>query len=113
MCAVDFDSKAVKTLMSKVEKCGLNGAVEGHVCSASDVSFIADAVAEFVLASGLLCCMVDHAGTIKEIKRILKPEGKAYLSITKGLRRRDPRTVTKQEWEEILREFTILQRGKV
>ena len=43
-----------------------------------------------------------------EIKRILKPEGQAYLSLGAG----PPfGLVDREEWEEILKEFNILDGG--
>ncbi len=56
--------------------------------------------------------MADHAGALAEIKRILKPDGLAYISVTKVLRKKDPRTVTKEEWKRILEGFWVQENGE-
>ncbi len=110
--AVDFDPKSIEALKSKVARRGLQGVVEMHAASAAEIDFLRDASVDFVFANGLLCCMVDHAGALRQIRRILKPKGKARLSVSKILRKRDPRAVTKPEWEKILGEFEVLERGE-
>lgn len=62
-----------------------------------------------MLAEVLLCCMIDHAGAIGQIKRVLKKDGRVYLRITRFLRKSDPNTVTKDEWQRILGNFTPLK----
>jgi ubiquinone/menaquinone biosynthesis C-methylase UbiE len=58
------------------------GNVEFHAWSASDLSFIKDESVDFVLANGLLCNMAEHrSAAVKEIERVLKPTGKAYVSL--------------------------------
>jgi SAM-dependent methyltransferase len=64
---------------------------------------------DFVLANGLLCNMAEHRqSAVNEIKRILKPTGRAYLSLGSppplGF-------VDRAEWEKILEGFTVEQRG--
>lgn len=110
--AVDFDPKSIEALKVKVERRGMQGLVETHVASAAEINFLQDASVDFVFASGLLCCMLDHAGALRQIRRILKPNGRARLSISKLIRRKDPRAVTKGEWEGILGEFGVLERGE-
>jgi len=110
--AVDFDPKSIEALKGKVAGRGLQGVVEAHAASAAEIDFLQDASVDFVFANGLLCCMLDHAGALRQIGRILKPEGKARLSISKLIRKKDPRVVTKGEWEEILGEFEVLERGE-
>jgi ubiquinone/menaquinone biosynthesis C-methylase UbiE len=55
--------------------------------------------------------MVDHAGALAEIKRILKPQGLAYLSVTKAFRKNDPKAVTKEEWKRVLESFRVRENG--
>ena len=110
--AVDFDAKAVRALSTKAEGLKLSAVVDARVGSAAQLGFISDASADFVLANGLLCCMVDHGGAIGEIKRILKPSGTAYLSVTRGFRKSDPRSVSRAEWQRILEEFEVLEGGE-
>ena len=50
----------------------------------------------------------DRQLSVKEIKRILKPKGQAYLSLGVG----PPLGFVDQaEWEQILEEFTVKQGG--
>lgn len=110
--AVDFDPKAIEKISLKARKHGLTNIIETYTGSAANVSCIPDASVDFVLANGLLCCMLDHGGAVREIKRMLKPEGEAYISITRPWRRNDPRNVTREEWEGLLGIFRILKRGR-
>ena len=110
--AVDFDPKSIEALKDKVVRRGLQDLVEVHAASAAEVDFLRDASFDFVFANGLLCCMVDHAGALRQIRRILKPKGRARLSVSKILRKKDPRAVRKGEWEEILGGFEVLERGE-
>lgn len=109
--AVDFDSKAIEKLKAKAERRGLGGLVEAHACSAAEIDFIPDASVDFVLANGLLCCMVDHTGALNHVNRVLKQGARAYLSVSKVLRRKDPRAVGEEEWEKMLEQFLVLERG--
>ncbi|MDG7008280.1 MAG: class I SAM-dependent methyltransferase [Nitrososphaerota archaeon] len=110
--AVDFDPRAIEALKARAERRGLDGTVEPHACSAAEIDFIPSGSVDFILANGLLCCMVDHAGAVREMKRVLKPQGRAHLTVSKTVRRKDSRAVTKEEWEKILGEFEVLERGE-
>jgi ubiquinone/menaquinone biosynthesis C-methylase UbiE len=106
--AVDLKEDYVTSLEKKVQELGYRN-IEVHGCSASDLSFIKDESVDFVLANGLLCSMRENRpSAVKEIKRILKPTGKAYLSLGSppplGF-------VDKAEWERILEGFVVEQRG--
>ncbi|MDG6975904.1 MAG: class I SAM-dependent methyltransferase [Nitrososphaerota archaeon] len=107
--AVDSDGEAVKALSAKAQGLNLGAVVDPRVGSAAQLGFIPDASTDFVLASGLLCCMVDHEGAVDEIKRILKPSGTAYLSVTRAFRKSDPRAVSREEWHKILEGFKVLE----
>ncbi len=102
--------KVVEEVKRKVDESGYHN-IELHACSAADLSFIKDGSVDFVLANGLLCSMSDQRPTaVKEIKRILKPNGHAYLSLG------GPRPlgyVNPAEWEKILEGFRVLRRGRV
>jgi ubiquinone/menaquinone biosynthesis C-methylase UbiE len=107
--AVDSDEKAISTLKKKASKQGYNN-IEVYAGSAHDLSFIEDKSVDFVLANGLLCSMASkyHEGAIKEMKRILKPSGKAYLagfgSVLGNL--------DSAGWERVLEGFKVERRGK-
>ena len=108
--AVDLDEKAIQTVQKEVDGSGYHN-IELHTASAADLNFIKDESVDFVLANGLLCSMSDQRlSAVKEIKRIIKPDGQAYLSLggppPLGY-------VNRTEWEEILEGFKVKQRGQV
>ena len=109
--AVDFDEKAVERVAAKAEERGLGGVVEARASSAADVGFVPDHSVDFVFAHGLLCCMKDHSGALREMRRILKRDGRMYLSVTKFGRKKDPRTVGAEEWKNVLEGFRVLGSG--
>lgn len=110
--AVDFDSKAVERVAKKAAVKGLDRIVEARIGSAAEVDFIPDHSVDFVFANGLLCCMKDHSGAVNEIRRILKDDGLAYLSVARFGSKRDPRAVTAVEWKSILEGFRVRKSGK-
>jgi ubiquinone/menaquinone biosynthesis C-methylase UbiE len=102
--AVDSDEKAVRAVERKATKRRYHN-IEAHVSSAANLSFIEDESVDFVLANGLFCSMApqDHESAVNEIKRTLKPNGKAFLSAARGFMS----YVDKAEWEEILEGFKV------
>jgi len=110
--AVDFDPAVIARLQRRAERRRCQRIITARATSASEIDFIDDGSIDFVLAEGLLCCMSDHAGAIRQIQRILHPRGRAYLSTVKLMRPDDPRTVTREEWEHLLSSFRLLDRGE-
>jgi len=110
--AVDFDPKVIARLESRIRRRRSEGVIETQTASASEIDFIQSGTIDFVLAEGLLCCMTDHEGAVRQIGRILRPGGRAYLSVIKLARARDPRGISREEWEQILARFTLLDRGE-
>ena len=106
--AVDSDEKAIRAVERKAAKRGYHN-IEAYASSAASLSFIEDESVDFVLADGLLCSMAprDHEAAVNEIKRILKPSGKALLKATRG----SISYVDKAEWEEILEGFNVERRN--
>ena len=106
--AVDLSRSCIRALEKKARKGGYSN-VEAHASSASDVSFIKDRSVDFVLANGLLCSMAQRRReAVNEIKRILKREGQAYLSLGAS----PPfGYVDQAEWDDILEGFKIIQGG--
>jgi SAM-dependent methyltransferase len=105
--AVDLGEKCIQRIKNKARKLGYQN-IEAHACSVADMSFIKDSSIDLVWAYGLLCSMEgDRQSAVKEIKRILKPTGQAYLELGGtppwGL-------VDQAEWEEIVQGFK-LERG--
>ena len=106
--AVDSDEKAIRALEKKADKRGYHN-IEARVSSASDLSFIKDGSVDFVLANGLLCSMSPQyrEAAVNEIKRVLKPKGRAYLSAARGFYS----YMNKAGWERILEGFKVERRG--
>jgi ubiquinone/menaquinone biosynthesis C-methylase UbiE len=110
--AADSDPKSIQVLKAKLERRELQSRVRAEITSAANLEFIADGSIDFVFAHAALCCMMDHAGAVREIKRILRPQGLAYISVTKLFRKMDRRAVTKEEWNEILESFRVRENGE-
>jgi len=110
--AADSDPKSIQVLKAKLEGREMQHRIQAETTSAANLEFIPKASIDFVFANDVLCCMTDHAGAVKEIKRILKPHGLAYISVTKSFRKMDPRAVTKEEWKQILESFNVLENGE-
>ena len=102
--AVDSDEKVIKALDRKLEKDSHN-IIETHASSASDLNFIKDGSVDFVLANGLLCSIAPQQleSAVREMKRILKLEGKAYLSAAKGW----GSYMNEEKWNKILEGFRV------
>jgi len=110
--AVDSDTKAIEILDAKSKAKGLQEIIKTHTTSAANMKQIPDQSADFVFANGVLCCMADHDGAVEEIKRILKPNGLTYLSVTRLFRKGDSRGVRREEWNRILTEFSVKEKGE-
>jgi SAM-dependent methyltransferase len=106
--AVDLGENCIRAIQKRVKKLGYRN-VEAHVSSASDLSFIKDRSVDFVFANGLLCSMArNRDDAVEEMKRILKTEGRAYISLgfppPLGF-------VDQKEWESIIQGFTLESGG--
>jgi len=110
--AADPDSKAINALNEKIDARGLRKVIEVKATSAAKLEFIPDTSIDFAFANGVLCCMLDHSGAVAEIKRILKPHRLCYLSVSKLIRKKDPRSVPKDEWIRILKDFDVQEIGE-
>jgi ubiquinone/menaquinone biosynthesis C-methylase UbiE len=106
--AVDTDEKVIQALEKKMEK-GSYHNIKTHTSSASDLSFIKDGTVDFILANGLLCSMSPQQleSAVTEMKRILKPNGHAYLSVAKGW----GSYMNKDKWNKILEGFRVEHSG--
>lgn len=111
--AVDSDEKAIRALEKKAKKQGYNN-IETHAKSASDLSFIKNVSVDFILADGLVCSMAPkyREAAVNEMKRILKPSGRAYLSAALGsVLGLWSSNIDRADWEKILEGFRIERRG--
>lgn len=106
--SVDLAEKCIRTIQKKAGKRGCRN-LEARVSTAADVSFIPDGSVDFVFANGLLCSMaVDRPQAVREMKRILKPTGRAYLSLGAA----PPYGYVDQtEWEGIMAGFQVERGG--
>jgi len=105
--AVDSDQRCIKALEKKAKRRGYKN-IEAHHACASNLSFIDDDSIDFVFSNGLLCSIAPkHRETaVKEIKRILKPSGKAFLSAARG----SYSYMNDEEWEKIISGFKVKRR---
>jgi ubiquinone/menaquinone biosynthesis C-methylase UbiE len=104
--AIDSDEKSIEKLNSKSSKLGHQN-IDARVESVARLDSVGDHSLDFVLANLVLCCMLDHAGAVSEIKRTLKSDGLAYMSVTRIRGRKDPKLVLGEEWRSILEGFQI------
>ena len=105
--SVDSDERCIKALEKKVRKQGYTN-IEAHATCASDLSFIEDARIDFIFSNGLLCSIAPQQldVAVSEIKRILKPDGLAFLSAARG----SYSYMTTEEWEKIIAGFKVIRR---
>jgi ubiquinone/menaquinone biosynthesis C-methylase UbiE len=106
--AVDLSNNCIRSIQKKAINRSYHY-IETHASSAADLSFIKDRSVDFVFANGLLCSMVkNREDAVNEIKRILNPEGHAYISLGAppplGL-------VDENEWDKILEGFSVERGG--
>lgn len=106
--SVDLSKNCIGSIQKKKEKGGIHH-IEAHASSAASLDFIEDGSVDFVFANGLLCSMVcDRESAISEVKRILKPGGRAYISLGAqppfGL-------VDEAEWNKTLEGFKVIIGG--
>ena len=106
--AVDSDEKVIRAVEKKADEFGWRN-IEAHTSSASDLNFIKDGSVDFILAHGLLCSMApkQHESAVNEMKRVLKPSGRAYLSAATGFYS----YMSQEEWERILEGFRVERSG--
>jgi ubiquinone/menaquinone biosynthesis C-methylase UbiE len=105
--AVDSNARCIHAIDKKVKKNHIDN-IETHNTSAHSLPLIRDDSIDFILANGLLCSMApeNHSNAVVEFKRILKPDGLAYISVAKG----SMSYVDKEEWEDILLKFKVIKR---
>ena len=106
--SVDLAKKCIDAITKRAAKRGYPN-IEAHVSTAADVRFIPDGSVDFIFANGLLCSMaVDRRLAVNEMRRILKPTGRAYLSLGSA----PPfGYVDQTEWEVILADFNVERGG--
>ncbi|MCG3259876.1 MAG: class I SAM-dependent methyltransferase [Candidatus Heimdallarchaeota archaeon] len=105
--SVDSDERCIKALEKKAKKRGYNN-IEAYSSCASNLSFIEDNSIDFVFSNGLLCSIApkQRETAVEEIKRILKPNGLAFLSAARA----SYSYMNTEEWENIIEGFKIIRR---
>lgn len=106
--AVDLGENCIQGIQAKAKKNGYEN-IEAIATSAADLKAIPDRSVDFVFANGLLCSMEnDRPKAVEEIRRVLRSDGKAFIS----LGARPPwGLVDAAEWEEILAGFDVEDGG--
>ncbi len=106
--AIDLARKCILAIKKRAENRG-SRIIEAHTSTAADLSFIKDGTVDFVFANGLLCSMAaDRPTAVAEIKRVLKPGGRAYLSLGAA----PPwGYVDRTEWSQVLEGFYVDEGG--
>jgi len=106
--SIELSENCIRMIQKKAEK-GRYHNIEAYAANASNLKFLKDRSVDFIFAKGLLCTMKGDRGlAVREMKRILKPKAKAYISLGAppplGL-------VNEEEWMRILKEFKVLEGG--
>ncbi len=106
--AIDLGEDCIRKINAKAKKKGYQN-IDAIAASAADLASIPSKSVDFVFANGLLCSMEnDRPAAVEEIKRVLKPTGKAFISLGE----RPPwGLVDAAEWEEILSGFSVEEGG--
>lgn len=109
--ASDTNARAIELLRNKIREGG-NENIILSAESASNLQSIPDASIDFLLSHLVLCCMHDHAGAVSEIRRVLKKDGVAFISVTSFGIKGDKRHVGRAEWRQILGNFNVIEEGR-
>ncbi|MGA1793567.1 MAG: class I SAM-dependent methyltransferase [Thermoplasmatota archaeon] len=106
--AVDSNEKAIKAIEKRKKRSGISN-IKAYACSAHQLDFIEDSSVDFVLAEGLFCSIApnNRDALVKEIQRIMKPDGLAHLSAARG----SISYLTDIDWEEVLKDFEVKKRS--
>ena len=107
--AVDADEVVIRHLKKQADMQGLTN-IKAYASSAANIPFVRDGSIDVLFSNGLLCCMMDHKGAVREMIRVMKPDSKGFISVAKVLRN-DGIGVTKKEWNEILGSFRTVKVG--
>ncbi len=105
--AVDSDEKQIRVLQRKLERLNIHNV---KTIVSRDLSQIPSNTVDFLLSKDVLCCTVLHKELAEEIKRVLKPNGLAYVTIRKGFGS-DPRNITSKELFSLFPDSLIKKDG--
>ncbi|MGP6220379.1 class I SAM-dependent methyltransferase [Caldiplasma sukawensis] len=109
--AIDPNKKAIDFLNEAITKKGIKNIIT--LCEPGNkIASIESGTIDFVLSHLMICCMTDHEGAMKEVIRILKPSGFAFISVNKSSSQNDMRSVTRDEWEEMKKKYGFIKEGQ-
>ena len=106
--AVDADENSINLLKRTIESQSINNVIP-VLASVDRMDFIDDDSMDIVFSNKTLCCVRRHLDAVGEIKRVLKHEGVAYVSISRPAL--DAISVNSREWAIILSMFRIIKQG--
>ncbi|MBB5255265.1 class I SAM-dependent methyltransferase [Sulfurisphaera ohwakuensis] len=105
--AVDSDPKTISYLEKKLKKLGINNV---KTIVSRNLSPIRTESVDFLISKDVLCCTVLHKELAKDIERVLKKGGKAYVTVRLGRVNKDPRALSAEEFFSL---FTLIkEKGK-
>ncbi len=106
--AVEPNKKSLDFIKRKIEREGITNVVPVKE-SGSLMPSIKDESIDFVFSNLTLCCLPDHDGATNEIMRVLKPDGRAYISINTIGNKNDHYHVDNDKWYRLIANFKILK----
>lgn len=109
--AVDPNKKAIDYLNEVIKKKGIKNIITLWEPGNKIVSIESGSI-DFVMSHLMICCMTDHEGAMKEVIRILKPSGFAFISVNKSSSVNDMRSVRKDEWEDMKKKYGFIKEGQ-
>ncbi|MCL4316893.1 MAG: class I SAM-dependent methyltransferase [Candidatus Thermoplasmatota archaeon] len=84
--------------------------VRMHTSAAHDLSFIESGTVDFVLCNNVLCCTNRRDLVVREIGRILRPGGSAYIRVSR-ISVEGVSQITDAEWGKLFSSFAHIECG--
>ena len=107
--AVDGDEKAIERLQNRARALGRIN-IKAYTSSAASIPFVQSESIDALISNGLLCCMLDHKRAVTEMNRVMKSNSRGFISVSKICRYSSP-GIPKEEWDEILSSFDVIDSG--
>ncbi len=107
--AIDRNQSSIEKIKSN-HPSNIGHTLFAHVAEAYRLDFIPAGSVDFVLSNNVLCCTNRRNDAMREIHRILKDGGFAYIrSSTVYAEGIDP--ISESEWDSLFENFTVLDSG--
>lgn len=87
--AADVQRRMLDKTMERAQAAGLGARVRPHLCAAGALALPGDLRADVAVAGNVLHEMPDPAGALRELRRVLSPEGLLYVTEPAGHVRAD------------------------